>query len=553
MAMQRSSLRLASVSALLLIVLFCGCARHALTPELERAEGLCEGDPKKAIEYIDKIKSNVSAWNDYQQHRYALLRAKAEIYALNPYSNDTLLSRLAVYFDKSGTAHDRMEAYYLLGTVLQDLHDGPQAVKAYLNVTKIGEQEGASVDTLLLAAAYSKISELNAYSPQSDQALQTAQRALTLLKLAHKAGPYDYAAVAWAFRLKDQDDSVRAYYRQALQIITENQQEERFADVIAEELGYYLAVDDRASAKTCLSLLHKVRPEKRPSNYALVMARYYDEMGQNDSVIHYAALASQSSDYFKKRDAAQLLNKVYAALGNLPQAQAAALQYIEANDSIDAQNQREELSSNQSDFNYRQKAVQELAGAHADARLYRQLLLVSASLVICLLAFILYLKWQRQRQKRLTKALHEARQTADLLSEENEATRQTIHLYARQAETARQERETMRQQLTSATSVLDELKVHGEDVIRRFKEAVRQGQPVRDENLWKELAALVKSRQPETFAGWMQREDLSPEKLKALCLHATGFSNGDIECLLGCSHSTAWRILTACGIVKKRK
>lgn len=59
---------------------FSACQEHSLTPELERAEGLCLGAPNLAIDYLNEIRDKSTQWNDYQRHRYALLEAKALIY-----------------------------------------------------------------------------------------------------------------------------------------------------------------------------------------------------------------------------------------------------------------------------------------------------------------------------------------------------------------------------------------------------------------------------------------------------------------------------------------
>ena len=44
--------------------------------------------------------------------------------------DDTLMRRVVAYYDEHGTANERMEAYYLLGSVQRDLHDAPKAMKA---------------------------------------------------------------------------------------------------------------------------------------------------------------------------------------------------------------------------------------------------------------------------------------------------------------------------------------------------------------------------------------------------------------------------------------
>lgn len=47
--------------------------------------------------------------------------------------DDTMMQQVVAYYKEHGTANDRMEAYYLLGSVYRDLHEAPKAMEAFLN------------------------------------------------------------------------------------------------------------------------------------------------------------------------------------------------------------------------------------------------------------------------------------------------------------------------------------------------------------------------------------------------------------------------------------
>ena len=47
--------------------------------------------------------------------------------------DDTMMQQVVAYYKEYGTANDRMEAYYLLGSVYRDLHEAPKAMEAFLN------------------------------------------------------------------------------------------------------------------------------------------------------------------------------------------------------------------------------------------------------------------------------------------------------------------------------------------------------------------------------------------------------------------------------------
>ena len=47
--------------------------------------------------------------------------------------DDTMMQRAVAYYKEHGTNNERMEAYYLLGSVYRDLHEAPRAMEAFLN------------------------------------------------------------------------------------------------------------------------------------------------------------------------------------------------------------------------------------------------------------------------------------------------------------------------------------------------------------------------------------------------------------------------------------
>ena len=64
--------------------------------------------------------------------RYSLLYAKAMNKGYINFTSDSVMKNVTNYYDKHGTANEKMLAYYLLGCVYRDLHDSPLALK-YLN------------------------------------------------------------------------------------------------------------------------------------------------------------------------------------------------------------------------------------------------------------------------------------------------------------------------------------------------------------------------------------------------------------------------------------
>ena len=60
-----------------------------------------------------------------------LLRAKAMNKASVPFTSDSVMRRVAQYYDRHGSPNQRLLAHYLLGCVYRDLGSSPRALEEY--------------------------------------------------------------------------------------------------------------------------------------------------------------------------------------------------------------------------------------------------------------------------------------------------------------------------------------------------------------------------------------------------------------------------------------
>ena len=70
--------------------------------------------------------------------------------------DDTMMRLVVKFYEKHGTSNDRMEAYYLLGSIYRDLHDAPKAVEAFLNGINAADTTSEDCRYGLLARLYAQ-------------------------------------------------------------------------------------------------------------------------------------------------------------------------------------------------------------------------------------------------------------------------------------------------------------------------------------------------------------------------------------------------------------
>ena len=58
---------------------------------------------------------------DYEQMRKQLMKAKTQNENYESFSSDSMMLRMADYFDRNGTANEKIMAHYLLGSYIATL------------------------------------------------------------------------------------------------------------------------------------------------------------------------------------------------------------------------------------------------------------------------------------------------------------------------------------------------------------------------------------------------------------------------------------------------
>ncbi len=87
--------------------------------------------------------------------------------------DDTMMQQVVAYYKEHGTANDRMEAYYLLGSVYRDLHEAPKAMEAFLNGISAADTTREDCQYGLLARLYGQMCDLLYRQNLYEQAIES--------------------------------------------------------------------------------------------------------------------------------------------------------------------------------------------------------------------------------------------------------------------------------------------------------------------------------------------------------------------------------------------
>ena len=74
--------------------------------------------------------------------------------------NDSLALHLADYFDRHGSANERLRAHYILGRTYADMGEAPAALSAYLDAADCADTTQADCDYRTLSRVYGQMSSV---------------------------------------------------------------------------------------------------------------------------------------------------------------------------------------------------------------------------------------------------------------------------------------------------------------------------------------------------------------------------------------------------------
>lgn len=376
------NLRLFLAVLCLLSMLSCGETRQEerLLEDIERTWQLCETSLTEAGMRCEAMKDSVQEATEYARQKYDLLcirlRDKCDIVPSSPDS----AKRTAAYFEGRESALDRERAYYYLASAYRDLRDYPRAVTFFLKAADAAEQGGEGADTLIWQNSLSQLRHLHMLMLNYEEELNVAKQAVELAmtsseaqagrrKTAPSAGNHtgytsgtDRGGRNMARYLMD----VAAAYKHlgdtlqclhhcdlAYKAMEREQFPEGQADAMAYMLSIYSQFGRQEKAGPLLRRLSLMAEDRRPHNYELCLARFFEDSHLTDSATaHYIIYYSKATDAAGRYEAAAGMQRCMMRRGDFRQAAFWGQRLYETNDSIVAQRTFEQTQRAQDVYRY---------------------------------------------------------------------------------------------------------------------------------------------------------------------------------------------------------
>ena len=142
----------------LVLLLLSACGGREAQRMLERAEAVMNESPSEAIALLDSISDE--GLSRSQQMRRLLLLTNAQNKCDTVFRSDSIQRLLVAYYDRHGSANERMLAHYLLGRTYYEAGETPLALECYQEAAECADTISKDCDYKQLSRVYAQMAEI---------------------------------------------------------------------------------------------------------------------------------------------------------------------------------------------------------------------------------------------------------------------------------------------------------------------------------------------------------------------------------------------------------
>ena len=155
----------------LLIILSACSGGKQYSAMLDRADSLMTGQPDSAYALLCAIDSaDLQRQRKSVRMRFELLRAEAQNKLYIPFRTDSVLRKVADYYNRHGSSNDRLRSRYALGCAYRDLHEAPAALLTWEDAIAAADTTASDCDYATLYRVYGQMADIyfRQYLPEKE-------------------------------------------------------------------------------------------------------------------------------------------------------------------------------------------------------------------------------------------------------------------------------------------------------------------------------------------------------------------------------------------------
>ena len=238
------------------------------------------------------------------------------------HTSDTLINRVAAYYDKHGDNHQKALAYYYKGRVNNDLGKLEEATTAYLTASDYAEETD---DSDLAFRILTQMGTLYARQGLDRQAFDVYQDALDIALSANDSVniAYGYAYLGRIEGLKQDWEQASAFYQKGLRIAEQIKDNQSIDLCVQELLGIYTRdnkIDQAIKLVERLKVFNLSSENLNRGSLHFVIGNFYRKQNLIDSAYVHLNSAIEFGNIYTKRSAYHALYYLSSQKGDTEKA-----------------------------------------------------------------------------------------------------------------------------------------------------------------------------------------------------------------------------------------
>lgn len=534
---------------LITILSIISCSKSTDTGLLSRLSDIqAMGDscPLKAILRLDSIKPLFEEESKYARNKMSLLDIRLHDKAFIAHTNDSTIKAVCRFFENQGSARDKQEAYYYMGSVYRDLKDYPNAVTYYLKSNEMFENS-KNTDPAIFKVSCIQLSVLYRKQFNYTEALSTMLKGLDAAEKSGLAGERIYMDVASCYYEINDMLNCLLFCNKAISIIENKGIKKENADIVSRAMSLYAAADCHEDSKKCLNLLNSLKENERPRNYLASLSKYCAKYVSKDSAaIIVERIFEKTGNIQDLYDASKWLTGYYSNKGDYENATKYAMYFIRVNNTLIENRKFEQTTNAKNIFRYQRDKEEELRIIEQGRRdRYYLILGISVSLILLLAGAVIY---YRRKKMLLEIILNKENDIKHVKSVVRDKEQELVSLnlknesLSEQLEHAKDEFKMLVSQNRELTklSLMNNVPDDAKDIIEKARRTSK-GKYRLDDDEWKELLGAIDRMFPEfTYEVQSKFKKISEPVLRVCYLRKIGLSAPEIVNLTDYPRQTVW-------------
>ena len=386
-----------------LFMLLSACSKSEYRKSLTEADSIASVNPQRAMAMLDSMKQEMADAPEHEQMYYKLLCIKAGLkgYVIN--TSDSAIIPVINYYETTGDKKLLPDVYYCAGRTYQNLNDAPRALEYYQKAMDL-----TSENNLKMRSALSFNSgRLFLNQALYDKALNMYKNALVYdVKLNDSINTiHTLRDLAYTYNKNNQKDSSLYYYQKAYGVAQSMDNKQMKMSVLAQMAAFYINIGDYNKAKECLQpeLSANIKLELSP-DYTMAL-KICMNTSQYDSAHYYAQELLKVGTVYAKQTASRcltelaLMEKDYNNVGKYLKL------FNEYTDSVKTITATESVNRMNSLYNYNLREKENLTLKAERAHRNFMLTVTAFGVFILLGILVIYVYYNRRKQKRQTERL----------------------------------------------------------------------------------------------------------------------------------------------------